>query len=94
MRAPGRPAPVQRLRVRAARLTWALTRHRPEPEAPFAELQRIESDPAYRAMFVARLDAAITDRDAEREAVLHAIEAAGERLRRLVGPGGSDERAA
>ncbi|MFD5985939.1 hypothetical protein [Streptomyces cyaneofuscatus] len=45
-------------------------------------------------MFVARSDAAITDRDAEREAVLHAIEAAGERLRRLVGPGGSDERAA
>ncbi|MDX3377333.1 hypothetical protein PV390_23325 [Streptomyces sp. ME02-6991-2A] len=85
MRAPGRPTLVQRLRVRAARLTWALTRRRPGPEASFAELRRIESDAAYRALFVARLDAAITDRDAEREAVLHAIEAAGERLRCLVG---------
>ncbi|MEU0380065.1 hypothetical protein ABZ093_22545 [Streptomyces cyaneofuscatus] len=94
MNAPGRPTLVQRLRVRAARLTRTLTRRRAEPEAPFAELQRIESDPAYRALFRAQLNAAITDRDAEREAVLHAIEAAGERLRRLVGPGGSDERAA
>ncbi|MET7868754.1 hypothetical protein [Streptomyces cyaneofuscatus] len=84
---------MQRLRVRAARLTWALTRRRPEPEAPFAELQRIESDPAYRALFLAQLDAAITDRDAEREAVLHEIEAAADRLRRLVGPG-DGERAA
>ncbi|MBT2426900.1 hypothetical protein J7F02_14760 [Streptomyces sp. ISL-112] len=75
-------------------MTWALTRRPPEPEAPFAELQRIESDPAYRGLFLVQLDAAITDRDAEREAVLHAIEAAADRLRRLVGPGGSDERAA
>ncbi|MFD3414353.1 hypothetical protein [Streptomyces cyaneofuscatus] len=84
---------MQRSRVRVARLTWARTRHRSAPEAPFAELRRIESDPAYRALFLAQLDEAITDRDAEREAVLHAIEAAADRLRRLVGPG-DGERAA
>ncbi|MFJ8847587.1 hypothetical protein ACIRFF_32335 [Streptomyces cyaneofuscatus] len=86
MNPPEQPTPFQRLRVRAARLTWPLTRRRAKSDAPFAELQRIESDPAYRALFVAELDAAITDRDAEREAVLHAIEAAAQRLRRMVSP--------
>ncbi|MER5276140.1 hypothetical protein ABT025_10320 [Streptomyces sp. NPDC002809] len=33
-----------------------------------AELRRIESDPVYRALFLAGLDAAIAERDAVREA--------------------------
>ncbi|MGA6168890.1 hypothetical protein ACPEIF_01355 [Streptomyces sp. NPDC012600] len=72
------------LRLRFPRLMWAFTRRPAEPPTPFAELQRIETDPAYRAQFLARLNAAITDRDAEREAVVHAIEAAAEHLRHLV----------
>ncbi|WP_233436004.1 hypothetical protein [Streptomyces anulatus] len=86
-----------RLRLRFPHFMWALT---PSPAAravPFVELQRIESDPAYRALFLAQLDAAITDRDAEREAVVHAIEAAADRLRTLIrtdSDSDSDERAA
>ncbi|MDT0492782.1 hypothetical protein RM717_19960 [Streptomyces griseus] len=72
------------LRLHLPRLNWAFTCRRTAPDAPFAELQRIETDPAYRALFLARLNAAITDRDAEREAVTHAIEAAAEHLRHLV----------
>ncbi|MFE2289930.1 hypothetical protein [Streptomyces sp. NPDC059452] len=73
-----------RLRLRFPRLMWALAPGPAEPVVPFAELQRIEADPAYRALFLARLNAAITDRDAEREAVVHAIEAAADRLRALI----------
>ncbi|MFD3974293.1 hypothetical protein [Streptomyces cyaneofuscatus] len=101
MNAPARATSWQRLRRRVARLTRALTltdRRAAEPDAPCAELRRIASDPDYRALFLAELDAAITDRDAERKAVLHAIEAAADRLRCLVvGPGdgsGAGERAA
>lgn len=76
------------VRVRVARLTRAMRRwSRARREAPFAELQRIESDPAYRALFFAELAAAISDREAEREAVVHAIEVAADRLRRLAGAG-------
>ncbi|MFE2290061.1 hypothetical protein [Streptomyces sp. NPDC059452] len=56
------------------------------PRSPFAELVRIEADPAYRALFLAELDAAIADQDAEREAVVSAVEVAAERLRRVVCP--------
>ncbi|WP_411083220.1 hypothetical protein [Streptomyces sp. cmx-18-6] len=82
-----------RLRLRFPGLMWALTPSPAEHDVPFAELQRIESDPAYRALFLARLGAAITDRDAEREAMVHAIEAAADRLRALTRTD-SDEHAA
>ncbi|MFJ1593170.1 hypothetical protein ACIOD0_23445 [Kitasatospora albolonga] len=82
------------LRLRFPRLMWAFTRRPAAPSAaPFAELQRIESDPAYRALVLARLDTAIAPRDAEREAMVHAIEAAAERLRTPIRTD-SDERAA
>lgn len=68
-------------------LTRAFRWRRAEREAPFAELQRIESDPAYRALFLAELEAAIVDREAEREAVLTEVAAAADRLRRLLRPG-------
>ncbi|MET9923773.1 MULTISPECIES: hypothetical protein [unclassified Streptomyces] len=71
-------------------MTRALVRRRDECEAPFAELQRTESDPVYRALFLAELEAAIADREAEREAVLVEVAAAADRLRRLLRP----ERAA
>ncbi|MGW8485338.1 hypothetical protein [Streptomyces sp. NPDC055886] len=51
---------------------------------PLAELVRIESDPAYRALFCAELDAAIVDRFANRAAVVAEIEAAADRLRDLI----------
>ncbi|MER7256551.1 hypothetical protein [Streptomyces parvus] len=53
---------------------------------------RIESDPAYRALFCAELDAAILDRFANRSAVVAEVRAAADRLRALVphdGPGPS-----
>ncbi|WCD88019.1 hypothetical protein KPP03845_104420 [Streptomyces xanthophaeus] len=51
----------------------------PEPseeDRPLAELRRIESDPAYRALFLARLDTAIVRREAERVAFAAAAAAA------------------
>ncbi|MEU9108837.1 hypothetical protein AB0D54_31845 [Streptomyces xanthophaeus] len=51
----------------------------PEPseeDRPLAELRRIESDPAYRALFLARLDTAILRREAERVAFAAAAAAA------------------
>ncbi|MFF3086343.1 hypothetical protein ACFVRB_15035 [Streptomyces nojiriensis] len=47
------------LRSRFPRIMWALTPRRPEPAAPFAELQRIEMDPEYRARYLAELNALI-----------------------------------
>ncbi|MEV5579757.1 hypothetical protein AB0L39_14505 [Streptomyces parvus] len=58
------------------------------PSHPLAELVRIESDPAYRALFCAELDAAIRDRFANRAAVLAQVQAAADRLRELVPHGG------
>ncbi|MGW4034861.1 hypothetical protein ACWEIM_01000 [Streptomyces sp. NPDC004778] len=52
--------------------------------SPLAELVRIESDPAYRALFCAELDAAIRDRFANRAAVVAQVQAAAARLRELV----------
>ncbi|MGK3089063.1 hypothetical protein ACG93S_04215 [Streptomyces sp. WAC01490] len=72
------------LRLRLPRLMYALTRRPATPTAPFAELVRIESDPAYRALFCAGLDAALHDRLATRTAVVAEIEAAAEQLRDLV----------
>ncbi|MFJ8556493.1 hypothetical protein ACIRD0_03645 [Streptomyces microflavus] len=72
-----------RARLRLPRLMWALTR-RPGPTSPFAELVRIESDPTYRALFCAELDAALEDRLATRTAVVDEIEAAAERLKALI----------
>ncbi|MEW2061823.1 hypothetical protein AB0899_13780 [Streptomyces sp. NPDC007002] len=60
---------------------------RPDPDPhryPLAELVRIESDPAYRALFCAELDAAIQDRFANRAAAVAEAQAAGHRLRALV----------
>ena len=65
-----------RLRQRFRRITRALVSQPPGPHALFTELQRIESDPAYRARFLTGLDAAILRRDAEHTAELHAVEAA------------------
>ncbi|MFD8466073.1 hypothetical protein ACFV10_13305 [Streptomyces cyaneofuscatus] len=73
-----------RLRLRLPRLMWALTRRPADRESPFAELVRIEADPAYRALFFAGLDAALEDRLATRTAVVAEIEAAAEQLRDLV----------
>ncbi|MYR95558.1 hypothetical protein GTW60_18465 [Streptomyces sp. SID4937] len=63
---------------------YAFTRRPATPAAPFAELVRIEADPAYRALFFAELDAALEDRLATRTAVVAEIEAAAEQLRNLV----------
>lgn len=73
-----------RLRLRLPRLMWVLTRRPADRESPFAELVRIEADPAYRALFFAGLDAALEDRLATRTAVVAEIEAAAEQLRDLV----------
>ncbi|MCR8946532.1 hypothetical protein NW249_30985 [Streptomyces sp. OUCMDZ-4982] len=83
-----------RLRDRLARIARALTRaHR--PCSPFEELVRIESDPAYRALFFAQLDAALDERHAaEQAAAVKEIEAAAERLRALIPSPGDHERAA
>ncbi|QWQ43756.1 hypothetical protein KME66_24350 [Streptomyces sp. YPW6] len=51
---------------------------------PLAELVRIESAPAYRALFCAELDAAILDRFANRAAVVAEVQAAADRLRALI----------
>ncbi|MFJ1592040.1 hypothetical protein ACIOD0_17575 [Kitasatospora albolonga] len=45
------------LRLRFPRLMWALTPRPPERGRPFAELVRIESDSAHRALFYAELGA-------------------------------------
>ncbi|MFD4128678.1 hypothetical protein ACFXKK_28685 [Streptomyces globisporus] len=55
----------------------------PHPH-PLAELVRIESDPAYRALFCAELDAAIQDRFANRTAVVAEAQEAAHRLRALL----------
>ncbi|NUW03836.1 hypothetical protein [Streptomyces sp. CAI 127] len=55
-----------------------------QPSHPLAELVRIESDPAYRALFCAELDAAILDRFANRAAVVAEVQAAAARLRAFV----------
>nr|WP_018510068.1 hypothetical protein [Streptomyces sp. SID5594] len=63
---------------------YALTRRPAERESTYAELVRIEADPAYRALFFAGLDAALEDRLATRTTVVAEIEAAAEQLRDLV----------
>ncbi|MFF3097091.1 hypothetical protein [Streptomyces cyaneofuscatus] len=82
-----------RLRLRLPRLMWVLTRRPAERESPFAELVRIESDPAYRALFIAGLDAALEDQLTTRTAVMEEIETAAARLKALIRPG-DHERAA
>ncbi|WP_323137820.1 hypothetical protein [Streptomyces sp. NBC_01433] len=74
------------LRRYLPRIIRALAPQPPTPQPLFAELQRIETDPAYRALFLAGLDAAIARHDAERTARLHAVEAAADLLQRLVRP--------
>ncbi|WP_240676739.1 hypothetical protein [Streptomyces sp. B27] len=75
-----------RLRERLAR---ALTRPgRPVPLLD--ELVRIETDPAYRALFLAQLDAALDERHtaaqttAAQTTVAEEIDAAADRLRALI----------
>ncbi|MFH8372519.1 hypothetical protein ACH4A7_03120 [Streptomyces cyaneofuscatus] len=83
-----------RLRLRLPRLMWALTRRPTERESPYAELVRIEADPAYRALFFARLDAVLEDRLATRRtAVVEEIEAAAARLKALIRPGDHERTA-
>ncbi|MFE8912206.1 hypothetical protein [Streptomyces globisporus] len=55
----------------------------PHPH-PLAELVRIESDPAYRNLFCAELDAAVQDRFANRATVMAEVQAAAARLRALI----------
>ncbi|MEE1793762.1 hypothetical protein PUR28_23820, partial [Streptomyces sp. BE308] len=74
------------LRRYLPRIIRALAPQPPRPQPLFAELQRIETDPAYRALFLAGLDAALARHDAERTARQHAAEAAADLLRRLVRP--------
>ncbi|WP_254870588.1 hypothetical protein [Streptomyces sp. KAI-26] len=83
-----------RLRDHLARIARALTRtHR--PVSPLDELVRIETDPAYRALFFAQLDAALDDRHAaEQTTAVEEIKAAAERLRALIRSPGDHERAA
>ncbi|WP_413927885.1 hypothetical protein [Kitasatospora albolonga] len=73
------------LRLRFPRIMWALTPRPPEQDRPFAELVRIESVSAYRALFCAELDTAITDQAAEHKAA-DEPHAAGGALRCPVGP--------
>ncbi|MEU9673429.1 MULTISPECIES: hypothetical protein [Streptomyces] len=57
----------------------------PQPHShPLSELVRIESDPAYRALFCAELDATIQDRFANRAAVVAEVRAAADQLRALI----------
>ncbi|MFF2534004.1 hypothetical protein [Streptomyces cyaneofuscatus] len=81
------------LRLRVPRLMWALTRRPADRESPFAELVRIEADPAYRALFFAGLDAALEDRLTTRTAVVEEIETAATRLKALIRPGDHEHAA-
>ncbi|SCE20295.1 hypothetical protein GA0115243_108413 [Streptomyces sp. ScaeMP-e83] len=63
---------------------WALTPRRSEHDEPFAELVRIESDPVYRALFFAELDAALSDRLAECKAMVDEVARAADALRAWV----------
>ncbi|WP_308342316.1 hypothetical protein [Streptomyces sp. MW-W600-10] len=86
------------LRLSFSGLMRVLARRPARPVAPFAELVRIESDPAYRALFFAELDEAIESRHAARMAMVEEVEVAAERLRSLIRAPDSrtdaDERAA
>lgn len=73
-----------RLRLRFPRLMWWMTSRRPEPPGPFAELQRIKVDPAYRTLFLAELDTAVSDRLAQRAATADKGSRAAELLRTCV----------
>ncbi|MCP3822357.1 hypothetical protein NLX86_31010 [Streptomyces sp. A3M-1-3] len=85
------------MRQRFPRIMWALTPHLPETDEPSAELQRIDSDPEYRALFLAGLDAEIERRNAERAAELQAfadaLDVAADVLRTVLRPD-NGERAA
>ncbi|MET9531003.1 MULTISPECIES: hypothetical protein [unclassified Streptomyces] len=65
-----------------------LAPQRPELPALFAELQRIESDLAYRTRFFAGLNAAMAERNAQRMAELEALRTAVDHLRNLACSGG------
>ncbi|MFE2296333.1 hypothetical protein [Streptomyces sp. NPDC059452] len=68
-----------RLRLGFPRLMWALTLRPPERDQPFAELVRIESGSAYRALFFAELGA-------KHKTAVDEPHAAAGVLRCLVGP--------
>lgn len=59
--------------------------------ALFAELQRIETDLAYRVRFFAGLNAALAERNAERVAELDALRTALNQLRNPVSPATADK---
>ncbi|WP_328322309.1 hypothetical protein [Streptomyces sp. NBC_00388] len=69
------------LRRRFPRIMRVLAPQRAELPALFAELQRIESDLAYRVRFFAGLNAAIAERNAARVAELEALRTAVDQLR-------------
>ncbi|WP_328330540.1 hypothetical protein [Streptomyces sp. NBC_00455] len=75
-----------RLRRYLPRIMRVLAPQRPGLPALFAELQRIESDLAYRTRFFAGLNAAVAERNAERIAELEALRTAVDQLRNLVHP--------
>ncbi|WP_371537425.1 hypothetical protein OG217_21340 [Streptomyces sp. NBC_01023] len=82
-----------RLRRYLPRIMRVLAPQRPGLPALFAELQRIESDLAYRTRFFAGLNAAVAERNAERIAELEALRTAVDQLRNLVHPGNGERTA-
>lgn len=77
-------AAAVRLRARFPSFVSALAPRRPALDEPFAELQRIEVDPAYRALFLAELNTAISDRMTQRAEMVAEVEWAAEVLRAWV----------
>ncbi|MEE1736379.1 hypothetical protein PUR49_07660 [Streptomyces sp. BE147] len=83
-------ATARLLRPCARRIIRALIPQPPRPQPLFTELRRIETDPAYRALFLAGLDTALlrhdTEHTAEHTAEVHAAEAAADLLHHLTHP--------
>ncbi|WP_405777870.1 hypothetical protein [Streptomyces sp. NBC_00859] len=73
-----------------SRLKRVLTPQRHGLPALFAELQRIETDLAYRTRFFAGLNAALAERNAERMAELESLRTAVDHLRTLVHSGNGE----
>ncbi|MEK8144491.1 hypothetical protein NKH18_30280 [Streptomyces sp. M10(2022)] len=71
-------------RQRFSRIVAPVTLHPPERDESFAELQRVESDLTYRALFLSELNAAMVQREAELYVFAAGVEAAAGRLRNLV----------
>ncbi|MBW1595712.1 hypothetical protein [Streptomyces sp. JJ38] len=75
-----------------AALAWRRRARVARPRVAFAELQRLEADPAFRAAFLAELDQEIVAREERRTAELEAVDTAAGQLLDLLSPD-NDERA-